>query len=136
MYTPDQHLGDKRAAMSVGAARSIARQSHKVHTDPALRNNEGKPSGFNGPSIGIFDAIVIVKIFAGSGTSTLGTGSIQLYFYDPDNPDTLKADPTGDDGAGVCFCYCWFKNISSIPAGTRVKVHCTPRGYEVISWDC
>ncbi len=120
--------------MSVGAARNIARQSHKVHTDPALRDAQGKPTGFNGPRIQWYNAIVTTAITACSGV-TLGTGMVQLYFNINDS-DTLTADPTGDDGAGNSTCKNWYTNSGTVSSGVHCKVIMGPNGLELFTWDC
>lgn len=99
MFTPDQSLGDKQAMMTQGAARAIARQA-TAFSRKSVMGDRGKPTGFNGQSFGVMDAIVTTPIIAQSG-ATFGTGMIQLYFYDSSISTTaLQPDPTGDDGAG------------------------------------
>lgn len=135
MFTPDQHLGDRPAKFAVSAARSMARQSHKVQTDPALRDARGKPTGFNGPSPAVYNAIVTTPITACSGT-TLGTGMVQLYFPDDTGSDTLIADANGDDGAGNCVCKNWYANSGTVAANIHCKVISGPNGLELWTWDC
>jgi hypothetical protein len=134
MFTPDQHLGDRAAKFAVSAARSMARQSHKVHTDPALRNAEGRSTGFNGARFVWWNAVVTTAITPCSG-NTLGKGKVQKYVDDL-NTGTLAPDPQGDDGAGNCDCFNWYQNSGTVGAGAHCKVMSGPNGLELWTWDC
>ncbi len=141
MYTPDQSLGDKQASLSQGAARAIAKQTHKVHTDAANHLVIGRATGFNGATISVVNGIVTTKITASTGPATSlvgptwGRGEIKIFFYqDGEDSITAQLDKAGSDGHGT------WPVLNPYPAevdvGKIVKCNLGPGGLELLTYVC
>jgi hypothetical protein len=140
MLRPDQSQSDRITRITERQAHEIAWHTLREKYRPVM-GDFGKRAINDGSSIfQIVDAVVTQTISSASGGPSgiiLGTGMVQLQYYDPSvSTTTLQVDQDGDDGMGNTVVWNTNTTGGTVGVGVVCKVHLGAAGWMLLTWNC
>jgi hypothetical protein len=133
MLRPDQALRDRPARVAESAMQELAVQCMRVNRLPIM-SEWGIPNYSMGPfNPGLMPAVTVGSISAGS-TSTVGSGTVQLYYLDDNGVPTPDPDGDGNGPVGTTAVSNWWP--STIPSGAQCAVQAFSNTVWIWIWWC